>query len=73
MWAEENGYSQWEQHLGEEGQGWVIRKNQDMKTAVDQQSETSVKVGGGAHCLEKSEERIEFTCERLAGSPGSFI
>ena len=47
MWAEENGYSQWEQRSEEEGQGWVIRKNQGMKTAVNEQSETSLKVGGG--------------------------
>jgi len=49
VWAEENGYSQWEQHLEEEGQGRVIRKKQSMKMAVNWQSETSVKVGGGAH------------------------
>lgn len=47
--AEEDGYSQWEQHSKEEGWGWVIRKNQGMKMMVSQQSETSVEVGGGAH------------------------
>lgn len=43
MWPEENGYSQWEQHSEEEGQGWVIRKNESMKTVVNQQCETSAK------------------------------
>lgn len=73
VWAEENGYSQWEQHSEEQGQERVIRKNQGMKTVVKHQSETSVKVGGGAHWLEKSKEISEFTYERLADSPNSFI
>lgn len=60
VWPEENGYSQWEQHTEEEGQGWVIRKNEGMKMVVNQQCGTSVKVGGGAHWLEKSEEIVSL-------------